>query len=163
MARMGELVVSNAPDDVLVSIGLGSCIGLALVEPTKRLAALAHIMLPEAPDDGDAAGGEATFADLAVPRLVDRMREAGALPSRMQAAVVGGAKMFTISGGSGLDIGARNEREVLTQLERFQVRVHATATGGTMGRTMRVHVGDGRVTVKAAGGTEVDLLGGEAA
>jgi chemotaxis receptor (MCP) glutamine deamidase CheD len=81
----------------------------------------------------------------------------------MQAAVVGGAKMFALGGGSGLDIGARNEREVLTQLERCQVRVHATATGGTIGRTMRVHVADGRVTVKIAGGTEVDLLGGEAA
>jgi chemotaxis protein CheD len=163
MARMGELVVSNTPDDVLVSIGLGSCIGLALVEPSKGLGALAHIMLPEAPEEGDAAGGEAKFADVAVPRLVERMRDAGALPSRMQAAVVGGASMFAFSGGSGLDIGPRNEREVLTQLERCHVRVLATATGGTTGRTMRVHVADGRVTVKTAGGTQFDLLGGEAA
>jgi chemotaxis protein CheD len=163
MARMGELVVSKGPDDVLVSIGLGSCIGLALVEPTKRLAALAHIMLPEAPEGEPLEGGEAKFADVAVPRLVERMCEAGASPSRIQAAIVGGAKMFAFSSGSGLDIGVRNEREVLAQLERANIRVRATATGGTLGRTIRVHTADGRVTVKTAGGREHDLLGGEAA
>jgi chemotaxis protein CheD len=163
MARMGELVVSTAPDDVLVSIGLGSCIGLALVEPTKRLAALAHIMLPEAPEGQPLTGGEAKFADVAVPRLVERIREAGATPSRIQAAVVGGAKMFALTGGSALDIGARNEREVLAQLERAGVCIRATATGGTLGRTIRVHTAEGRVTVKTAGGREHDLIGGEAA
>jgi chemotaxis protein CheD len=163
MARMGDWVVSTAPGDVLVSIGLGSCIGLALIEPAKPIAALAHIMLPEAPEGYDGRGGEAKFADRAVPLLVDRMRDAGVSTSKLRAIVVGGAKMFSLSGGSGLDIGARNERAVLDELGRAGVRVHALETGGTIGRTVRVHVGEGRVSVKSAGGSVVDVLGGEAA
>jgi chemotaxis protein CheD len=162
MARMGNFVVSTAPGDVLVSIGLGSCIGLALVEPERRVAALAHIMLPEAPEGHDGSGGEAKFADVAVPLLLERVLGAGAAPSRLQAAVVGGAKMFSLSGGSGLDIGPRNERAVLDQLRRANVPVCASATGGTVGRTVRVHVGESRVTVKSAGGHEVALIGGVA-
>jgi chemotaxis protein CheD len=162
MARMGELVVSTAPGDVLVSIGLGSCIGLALVDPVKHVGALAHIMLPEAPTEHDGSGGAAKFADRAVPLLIERAREAGANATRLQAVLAGGAKMVSLAGGSGLDIGGRNERAVLDQLERARIRVHAAATGGTTGRTIRVHVGDGRVTVRAAGGSEVELLGGDA-
>ena len=162
MARMGEFVVSTAPGDVLVSVGLGSCIGLALVDPTTHVAALAHIMLPEAPPAHDGSGGEAKFADRAVPLLIERARKAGADTARLQAVVVGGAKMFSLAGGSGLDIGTRNERAVLDELERARVQVHAVETGGTTGRTIRVHVGDGRVSVKSAGGREFDLLGGDA-
>jgi chemotaxis protein CheD len=157
---MGEWVISGNEGDVLVSIGLGSCIGLALVDPVKRLAGLAHVMLPDAPAGYDGSGGEAKFADRAVPLLVERLRGAGAIPSRLQAVLVGGAKMFTLSGGSGLDIGARNEQAVVAALAKERVKVHATETGGATGRTIRVHVGEGRVTCKSAGGREIDLLGG---
>jgi chemotaxis protein CheD len=46
--RMGEIAVSSNPDDVLMSVGLGSCIGLALVDQRRGIAGLAHVMLPEA-------------------------------------------------------------------------------------------------------------------
>lgn len=158
---MGEMVVSAAPDDVLVSVGIGSCIGLALVEPVKRVAALAHIMLPEAPA-GHGGGGDAKFADLAVPAALDRLYDAGGVRGRVRAAVVGGAHMFTLAEVAGFDIGSRNQEAVLVQLQRAGVPVTASATGGAIGRTMRVHVGNGRVTVKSAGGREVALLeGGE--
>jgi chemotaxis protein CheD len=160
-ARMGEMVISTAPGDVLVSVGLGSCIGLALVEPVRRIGALAHIMLPASPEGHDGTGGEAKFADLAVPLALERLCRAGAAPERVQAALVGGAQMFSLAGG-GLDIGSRNEHAVRTELDRAAVSIHAIATGGTSGRTVRVHVGDGRVTVKSARGHEVDLLGGAA-
>lgn len=159
---MGDWVLSTSRGDVLVSMGLGSCIGLALVEPARGLAVLAHIMLPEAPEGHDGVGDEAKFADRAVPFMLERLQDAGAEPSSLRAAVVGGARMFSLSGGSGLDIGARNERAVLAELDRAGVRVHAKETGGTNGRSIRVHVADGRVTVKPSGGTEFDLLGGAA-
>ena len=159
---MGDWVISTTPDDVLVSVGLGSCIGLALLEPVRRVGALAHIMLPEAPEGDDGRGGEAKFADVAVPLVLERLRDAGAVPSRLRAAVVGGARMFTVP-DTGLDIGTRNEQAVLAELGRAGVPVVATATGGTTGRTVRVHVGTARITVKSAGGREVALLGGSPA
>ena len=46
--RMGEIAVTQSPAELLVTVGLGSCIGLALVDQPRRIAGLAHIMLPEA-------------------------------------------------------------------------------------------------------------------
>ena len=44
--RMGELAASRESGCVLVTIGLGSCIGLALVDTGAGIAGLADIMLP---------------------------------------------------------------------------------------------------------------------
>lgn len=158
MVRMGELVVSRSPGDVLVSIGLGSCIGLAVVDRARALAGLAHVMLPESNSTADAAS-VGKFADLAVPALLDRVRSLGSAPSRLEAVLVGGARMFSFN-SSALDIGARNERATLEHLRRAGVRVVASATSGTVGRTIRVHVAEGLVVCKATGGVETVLLQG---
>jgi chemotaxis protein CheD len=153
---MGELAVSRAAGEVLVSIGLGSCIGLALVDRTRSLAGLAHVMLPES----DGASEQATpwkFADLAVPGLVERVVALGTTPSRLEAVVVGGARMFSF-GGSSLDIGSRNEEATLAELAKRRIRVVGKATAGNKGRTIRVHVDGGRVVYKEAGGVETELL-----
>lgn len=156
MVRMGELAASKAPGEVLVSIGLGSCIGLALVDRARSVVGLAHVMLPEATGAVEAATRH-KFADVAVPALLDRLTALGTTPLRLEAVLVGGARMFAF-GGSSLDIGARNEEATLAQLKQRGIRVVASATSGTKGRTIRVHVDGGRVLCKEAGGTEATLL-----
>ncbi|MCR4947175.1 MAG: chemotaxis protein CheD, partial [Lachnospiraceae bacterium] len=44
---MADLKVAGTSDDVLITLGLGSCIGIALYDPTIKLGGLAHIMLPD--------------------------------------------------------------------------------------------------------------------
>jgi chemotaxis protein CheD len=154
-ARMGELVASCAPADILVSIGLGSCIGLALIDRRSAVAGLAHIMLP---DSGAGSGSAAKFADSAVPALVEAVVARGALRSRLESVLVGGASMFTLGASSALDVGARNEMAVREALAVRAIRIRAAATGGSRGRTIRVHVGTGTVIVKEAGGVEEELL-----
>jgi chemotaxis protein CheD len=135
MVRMGELAITADPAEVLVSIGLGSCIGLALLDAHSRVAGLAHIMLPAATAG---AGATAKFADTAVPLLVERLERAGALRSRLEAVLVGGAQMFAGGGGTTLDVGARNEEATRAALAACRVPVRAEATGGSTGRTIRV-------------------------
>jgi chemotaxis protein CheD len=153
---MGELAVSKVPGDVLVSIGLGSCIGLALVDRARSVAGLAHVMLPESTGSPDAASRH-KFADLAVPALIEKVVALGTSVSRLEAVLVGGARMFSF-GGSSLDIGARNEEATLAELKKRGVKVIAKATSGTKGRTIRVHVEGGRILFKEAGGVESTLL-----
>ena len=64
---------------------------------------------------------------------------------------MGGAQMLGAAGNR-LDVGARNEAATRSALTRAGVRIVAAATGGTAGRTVRVHVGPGEVSVKEAGG-----------
>jgi chemotaxis protein CheD len=150
--RMGEMVVSVNPTDELLALGLGSCIGLAIVDRMAGVAGLAHIVLPECHPGGE----RGKFADTAVPALVERMRRAGAVVRRMEAAIAGGARMFEMSGG--LDIGARNDQAVRAALAKARVVLRASETGGSQGRTVRISVGDGIVTVRAVGQAAVTLL-----
>jgi chemotaxis protein CheD len=155
--RMGEIAVSKSPGDVLVSLGLGSCIGLALVDQRRGVAGLAHIMLPEAIGDGGPAG---KFADLAVPELVARTVALGTARTSLKAVLVGGAQMFALDAGNSLDIGVRNEAAVRGMLAAERIPVAAAATRGSNGRTIKVWPG-GAVTSKEAGGAEVELLEGD--
>jgi chemotaxis protein CheD len=154
MARMGEYVASGSANDVLVSLGLGSCIGLALVDRRAGVSGLAHVVLPEGtPREGEGAG---KWANTAVPALLELMEGHGARSGRLDAVLVGGASMFA-SAARGLEVGQRNEAAIREQLMQRRIPVRAAQTGGNRGRTIRVRVGDGVVTVREAGGSETQL------
>jgi chemotaxis protein CheD len=122
------------------------------------VAALAHVMLPESTQPDPPQPHK--FADLAVPALIDLALAQGAVRTRLEAALVGGAAMFQF-GGSGQDIGQRNATAVTRLLGAARIPVRATATGGNKGRTVRVTVGtDITITSREAGGAEEFLLGG---
>src|SRR4051794_6873097 len=127
MVRMGELAVSAVAGDVLVSLGLGSCIGLALLDRRVGVAGLAPIVLPASGDN--AVPGSWKFADLAVPELIRRVVETGARRPMLEAVLVGGASMFAVS-TSTLEVGQRNEAAVRDQLAAARINVLAAETGG---------------------------------
>jgi len=153
MVRMGELAFSATAGDVLVSLGLGSCIGLALIDVRAGVAGLAHVVLP-ASEGREGTPGK--FADTAAPALVAALEELGGRRIRLRAVLVGGASMFSF-GGSGLDVGQRNDAAVRGALEGLRSPVAAAEIGGDRGRTVRVSVDGGRVTSRAAGEAEVEL------
>ncbi len=43
---MADLKVCKSPDGV-TTLGLGSCVGIALRDPVTKIGGLAHIMLPD--------------------------------------------------------------------------------------------------------------------
>ena len=153
MVRMGEFAFSASAGDVLVSLGLGSCVGVALLDRRAIVAGLAHVVLPAAEGRSEAPG---KYADTAVPALVDAVLGLGARRLRLEAVLVGGASMFSF-GGAGLDIGQRNDAAVREELARLRIPVAAAETGGSRGRTVRVDVQTGVVTAKAAGDAVVEL------
>jgi chemotaxis protein CheD len=152
--RMGEIEVSKRTGEELVARGLGSCIGLALIDRQTGVAGMAHVVLPES-NGADREPGK--FADQAVPALIAQMQNAGAVLRRLEAVLAGGARMFELGE---MDIGARNAAAVKTALTRAGLSVRAADTGGNRGRTMRLTVGDFTVTVKEAGGEPVTLFNG---
>lgn len=157
MVRMGEHAISTKGGAALVSIGLGSCIGLALLDRQRHVFGLAHVMLPAAPPEGP-GGTPGKFGDHAVPALLDMMARKGSRRTGLEAVLVGGARMFAI--GSSMDIGARNEAAAREALKAMRIPVVAAETSGSTGRTIRVHPDEALVTVKAAGGKPTTLYGG---
>jgi chemotaxis protein CheD len=155
MVRMGELAASKAAGDRLVTLGLGSCIGLVLMDRRMGVAGLAHVVLPDS--GGHTEVNRYKFADHAVPELIKRVCALGARRPMLEAVLVGGASMFAAIGGS-MEVGARNEAAVKAQLSAVRIRVHASATGGSRGRTVHVDPKTGIVLVREAGGKDAQLF-----
>jgi chemotaxis protein CheD len=152
VVRMGEIAATQNAGDVLVGLGLGSCIGLVIVDDRGPVAAMAHIVLPESNGNAAAAG---KFADTAIPQLIHELTAIGATRSRLSAILVGGAQMFATAGK--LDVGSRNEQAVRAGLQAHGIPVRAAVTGGGSGRTMRVYLGSRSITCKQAGLEEVQI------
>ncbi len=152
--RIGEVAASRTPGAVLSAIGLGSCIGLVLMDVGRRAVGLAHIMLP---DSRGSERGSPRFADVAVPALVRALTDLGARPYQLEAVAVGGAQLFATTGGSRLEIGARNLEAVTAAVRAARIPVRAAATGGGAGRSMWVSVDELAVTVREAGGSPEEL------
>jgi chemotaxis protein CheD len=156
MARMGEYAVSRDAGARLTALGLGSCIGLALVDRRTGVAGLAHIVLPSGTPTAE--DPPVKYAPTGVRFLVEQLVASGARRSRLEAVLVGGASMFATSPSAGLEVGQRNETSVRAELGRARIAIVACATGGNRGRTMRVYLDGCRITAKVAGGTEETLV-----
>ncbi len=153
--RIGELVATNDPDEVLVSVGLGSCLGLAMIDRPRGIVGLAHVMLPESPNGAGPLRGR--YANHAVPILLEEVLALGARPSGLEIGLAGGAQMFAKT--SSIEVGRRNEEAVRLALSAASLSVKATATGGDRGRTVRVHAQGGVMTSREVAGDEIVLLG----
>lgn len=147
---MAEIHIAQVPT-LFTCLGLGSCIGLCVVDPKKLIAGSIHVMLPEAFKNRpiDKVG---KFADTGVPELIKMLDEAGADRSRLIAAYSGGASVFQFGTGNpgSQEIGARNALAVKAQVQQFRLKVLGTDVGGTSGRTMTFDSSTGVVKVKTA-------------
>ncbi|WP_353865236.1 chemotaxis protein CheD [Svornostia abyssi] len=83
--RIGELVATKDPEDVLVSVGLGSCIGLAMIDRSRGIVGLAHVMLPESTNGAGPLRGR--YANHAVPILLEEVLALGARASTLEVGI----------------------------------------------------------------------------
>lgn len=135
----------------IMTIGLGSCIGIALYDKTLKVAGLAHIMLPDSTQFKNNTN-PMKFADLAIPLLIEKMEEQGCKKRNLIAKIAGGASMFNFSDKSIIsDIGKRNAEAVKKTLKDKLIPIIAEETGGNKGRTMIIQASDGKVILKVVG------------
>lgn len=143
---MGEIAVARH-EGTLRTL-LGSCIGLAVYDRRLKLAALAHIVLPESRGITHLPG---KFADTAVPELIRRLEDlARGEPLRLSAKIAGGANMFG-NAGRAIPVGEQNTGAVERLLEQRRIPIVGRAVGGTQGRHMKLDVATGVVTIDVVG------------
>lgn len=90
---MADLVAVRHPA-TLITLGLGSCIGLVIYDQAARVAAMAHIMLPDSRDAKEVLK-PGKFADTAVPLMMDKLMELGVNKSKLKAKMAGGPRCST--------------------------------------------------------------------
>ncbi len=148
IVRVADLNVGTA-GDVLVTVGLGSCVAIALHDASARIGGLAHILLPS-PALSRNADNPAKFPQLAVPRLLALMVEGGANPKRTVARIAGGASMFAnLAPHGAIQMGERNVVATRHVLNVNGIPLVGESVGGDYGRTVRLYVADGRLEVSS--------------
>ena len=154
---IGEIVVSDAAEDVLVAYGLGSCVAVCLYDPVAQVGGMLHALLPSAPNNnGNSPTPSAKFVDQGMPLLIESLLKQGARRNRLIAKLCGGARVLSAPGFDDgvLNIGERNVQAAEAALGAAGLRIQAQDTGGRLGRTVKFHVANGRVTVRNLGQSE---------
>lgn len=147
---MADLKLCKAPD-AITTLGLGSCVGIAIRDPITKIGGLAHIMLP---DSTQFAGSVNVpkFADTGAKELVRIVVAAGANRSRLVAKIAGGAQMFSFSSKNELTaVGQRNVDAVKKALAEMKIPILASDTGLNFGRTVEFYPESGDYIIKAVG------------
>jgi len=146
VVRVSELIVTEAPA-TLMAIALGSCVAVALHDPTTRIGGLAHVLLPSQAM-GRIAGQPGRYAQTAVPALIERMIARGARTPSIVARLVGGASMFvSLSPPGTIQMGDRNVVAAREALHRHGIRLIGEAVGGDFGRTAAFDLETGRIMI----------------
>lgn len=148
---MADLKTCKAPDG-LITLGLGSCVGIALRDPMTQIGGLAHIMLP---DSTAMRGSNSTiekFADTGIVELVRQLEAMGAVRSRLVAKIAGGATMFQVqSRNDMMKIGERNVQATIAKLKELNIKILAQDTGENFGRTVTFYPETGEFHIRAVG------------
>jgi chemotaxis protein CheD len=154
VAGIAEMVVSNNPDEALVTYALGSCLGLALHDPDAGVGALIHLQLPNS--SLDPARGQTNperFVDTGVPAVFKAAYRLGARKDRITAYVAGGASMIEAGQRDSFQTGKRNLVILKKLLWKNGVFLKGEDVGGRISRTVTLNVATGEFFVKANGGT----------
>lgn len=147
---MADLNVVRAPG-ILTTLGLGSCIGIALYDKANKVAGLAHIMLPSSKDIRNNEN-KAKFADTGIEVLIDMMIKKGAQRNNLVAKVTGGSQMFSFNKNSSvLKIGERNVIATRDKLRDLEIPIISEDTGGNYGRTIELNARNGSLLIKTIG------------
>lgn len=147
---MADLNVCKNPD-IITTLGLGSCIGIALYDPVTKIGGLAQIMLPDSTKMRNNSN-IAKFADTGIEELLKRVIKEGASKTRLVAKIAGGAKMFEVSGLSDIgNVGQRNAEASKAKLKELGIRLVAEDTGLNYGRTVELHCDTGEYYIKSVG------------
>ena len=136
--------------ETIVTIGLGSCVAIALYDQETRVGGLAHILLPNKSMSRETLN-PAKFPETIVPLMLDEMRRLGARDqSRIGAKIIGGASMFSqLIVGTGINVGERNVLATKEVLATAGIPLLAEDTGLDYGRSVYFHLTDGRVDVRS--------------
>lgn len=151
---MADLKTCVSPNGV-TTLGLGSCVGIAIRDPGSKVGGLAHIMLPDSTSIRNSHLNIAKFADTGIEELVKQMEKLGAKRSSMVAKIAGGATMFSFQGRNDMmQIGERNVQASKSKLQQLNIPILAEDTGANYGRTVTFFPESGEFHIKAVGKPE---------
>ena len=147
---MADLKLCKAPD-AITTLGLGSCVGIAIRDPITKVGGLAHIMLPDSTQFSGTVNIP-KYADTGAKELVRLIVANGGNRTRLVAKIAGGAQMFAFQSKNDMTaVGQRNVEAVKKILAELKIPILASDTGLNFGRTVEFYPETGDYIIKAVG------------
>jgi len=151
---MAEYKIMKAPARMM-TMALGSCLGIVLYDEKTRLGALAHVMHPNR-NKVKNNSNKGKFVDTAVDVMISGLSEAGGIPGSVTGKIFGGATMFDSNPRCRgvVQIGALNIEAARDVLSSRGIPIAGECVGGRRGRTIIFDLSDGSVLVRDITGSE---------
>jgi len=154
IVSISDMKLSQSPDDVIVTYSLGSCLGVTAYDAKAGIGAMVHCLLPTAFNSRHKADEKPfMFVNTGVVRMVRELVARGADRNRLVFRAAGGANM---RGDVLFNTGLRNYEALCKLLDRNHITLAGQDVGGTVPRTLFLHMSTGRVVVRSLG-EEKDL------
>ncbi|MFH0790286.1 MAG: chemotaxis protein CheD [Candidatus Omnitrophota bacterium] len=145
--NMADMKIAEAPAK-LITRGLGSCLGIVIYNPVKKIGGMAHPMLPDI-NHAKIQSNPHRFVNSVIIKMVDELERKAGSRANLITKLFGGAHMFNfIAGDSILNVGERNIVMAKAILNELGIKILAEDTGGSFGRTVELDLDNGRVLVK---------------
>lgn len=147
---IADYKISMAPNRI-ITLGLGSCVGISIYDRVSDIGGLAHIMLPDSNQfKKNIKIGK--YADLAIPNMLEELLAKGINKKGLVAKIAGGASMFRFADEKlTMNIGARNIIAVKNSIKQLGIPLIAEDVGGNSGRTMILDLENKTVHIKTVG------------
>ena len=145
--QMGKMELAQVPER-LVTRGLGSCLGITIYDPVKKVGAMVHPMLPDM-DKSKIKSNPSRFVNSGIHLALQELEKKGCFRSRMEIKMFGGAHMFSfINADSALNVGQKNIEMAHAVFKELNIKILVEEVGGTFGRTIELDTESGKVLVK---------------
>jgi chemotaxis protein CheD len=153
---IAQMKISSVETDVLVAPNLGSCVGVSIYDPVKKIGGLIHCLLPLSKSDPDkAAATPCMYVDTGVTKLLQDMFARGCNQKDLVIVAAGGSNINDAN--NVFEIGKKNHTILKKLLWKNNLLLKGEHFGDSISRTVTLNLQNGKTSVKFNG--EVLQLG----
>jgi putative nucleotidyltransferase with HDIG domain len=144
----GDYKVGSPNEPIKLVALLGTCVGIAIFDKSANVGGLCHILLSE-PNDPTDVWQPKNYASTCLPLFVDELLQKGAHRDNLEAIVAGGSLCTPISNRDLImNIGGRNSETVISFLDRHNIPVIKSETGGCHAMNLSIVPSKSRVEIE---------------
>lgn len=131
---------------------LGSCVGITLWHPNRRIGGMCHFLLPDR-RRGAGAVLDGRYGDEAVELLVREIQKSGVRTDEFEAQLYGGADTMPEDANVKFNVGERNVEKAWSLIDQHRFQLMAVDVGGNEPRSVTLDLITGAVVLRRGGGS----------
>lgn len=145
---VGDMIVSNDPDDLIVTYALGSCLGLVIYDPVAKVGGMLHAMLPDSSihRKKEEPLNPHKFVNTGIPMLFKEAYKLGAQKKKIKIKMTGCSNILDDS--NFFNIGKRNYAAARKLLWKNNVIIDAEHCDNSKSVTLTLEIKTGKVTMR---------------